>query len=275
MWKITKHNTRICIFHEGKIYKISLIWYSKDGGYFIQDFSDFWKMNYIVTKIKVLWNMGEKIKNIWCNYEDTYTVKLSKPKLSHHFDGKAHISWNNITSWYYENWDAKWLSIQSMHLMWKNDGWPLFSINVWSKIIEEFEELELTDKIFKKPHMILSDKTCLNLLEDKENKNYAYVIDWYYIPKSDIPVDWDIENWLIKMHPNFWPIPVFPIDIPLEIPGIIVIHYRKDSCFEDPNFFSFWGAPWLINDEWNWEQIVVIWNIEDIDIHKTLDRKLD
>lgn len=270
MSKITKFNTRLAIYHEWKVYKIAVIWYSKDWWYFIKDFSNINDVSYIATKVKV-GNSWKRINKFKFNYEDTYRINISKPKLSHHFNWNAHISWENIISWYNDDWTPKWLSIKSMHLLWKNDWGPLFSICIWSKIIEKFEILDMDNIDFNKPQIIFNEWVCLDLRENKNNINYSYVIDWYYIPKNEIPENAKLEEWLIKNHPNFWFIPVFPISTPLEIPWVIVVHYRRDIYAKNPNFFSFWWAPWIVDENWNWEQLWIMMNITDKKIYKNLD----
>ncbi|MDD5770481.1 MAG: hypothetical protein PHE25_05925 [Candidatus Gracilibacteria bacterium] len=58
---------------------------------------------------------------------------------------------------------------------------------------------------------------------------------------------------------------------PLEIPGVIVVHYRRDIDIKDPNYFSFGGAPGVIDENGNWEQLGILINIDDKNIYKTLD----
>ena len=174
---LKKYTCRICITHEWKIYKLFSIGYYPDGWYFITDLSQVNWWNYIASKIHYnpIWKERRKSFLLPIDYNNTYYFWVRNPKISHHIDWKAHISWNWIKSWYDSNGEAKWLSIKSWSLHKGNDGWPMFIFNIWVNSLKNFTEITLTDeKLNKNMHLLLNQEMLVDLRKNNDHK-YNYL----------------------------------------------------------------------------------------------------
>ncbi len=271
MAKINDYNTRLKIQHNWNIYKIWMIWYTSDYGYNIQDFSCFDEQNYIASKIKIQWWWQWNIKSIKLNPEHTYNVSVSKPKISHHFDWKSHISWHNITSWYFEDGSSKGLSIKSFDLLSKNDWWPIFVFNIWSNAIEKFKiEKQITEK--KKQLIFNWDE--IDDCRKEKNDIFDYVLEWYYIPKRDFERNEKTAKSIEIQHPSYGTIEAYPVAFPLEIPWIIFIYINKSDTHDEGNHFSITWVPGLKDSNGDWEVLSLTANQWEENIYQSLNRDI-
>lgn len=250
--------SRICLHINWVIYKIFVIWYYKDGWFFI---SDVWKK----------WLQYIAIKHSMKSVKEAYSIKLKKPKLSHHIDWSAHISWVWIRSWYNETWKPKWLWVESFDLNWINDGGPVFSFILSSKSLNIFPIIPFQnendlEKISNKPHLIIPEWWMIN---SELNSNVLnYLIEWYYIHKSCLSKkfirrynkSWWKLPWIKKSHPIHWEIKLIPLATPNISPYIFWFTCTKvDTERWDENFtFSFWWAPWKIQEDGSWDVINIM-----------------
>ncbi len=198
---------------------------------------------------------------------------MKKPKLSHHIDGKAHISWNWIISWYDKNWKSKWMSIKSFNLNSKNDWWPVFWFHIKKEYLNLFKKMdfwELNKNLRKKKsHLIIPEKFLLNY---KKNNKIDYIwIEWFYFHKSELPKsfykDW-INDYLYKQHPIYWEIKLYPLATPDQCPYIFGLFFYLPSLLpKEKNTkyipFVFWWSPWEIKSDWSWECINIMYNDDE------------
>lgn len=251
MENIRDYYTRIYICHKNVTHKIFILWFLKDGWYFLSDLSD--NLEYIATKIKIDWRPGIRMKKIEKDTKNTYSITLRKPKISHHFDWTAHISWEDIVSWYNNDGSAKWLSIKSLHLTWLNDWWPIFLFKIWLDVLKKFPILNETER--KKPHLILDIPYIIDF-RDEIKDNFWYIIEGYYLLKN-----WTIE-WkkIINMdHPFYWKIKLKIIPTPKATPWIIAICCVKHGRLSNgDDTFSINWVPGEIDKNWDWEQLSII-----------------
>lgn len=273
MSKLKDYPCRICIYHQWKIYKLFTVGYYQDGGYFITDLSQTSWYTYIASKIHLSWkNKIREPISIPTDMENTYSILLNNPKISHHIDWNAHISWTGIISWYYEDGSPKWLSIKSWDLHWYNDGWPMFGFNFWLKILEDFPEIKMDDsKLFKKYHLIINGPIIVDLRKDS-TEDFDYIIEGYYIHKNHLPKD--MQDWMLipKLHPTYGLVWLVPIHSPIESPYIFWILCIKDPLCNNSECFSYAGAPWVINEDWSWDLLCVYLTKEDTTKFVTLDK---
>lgn len=151
MLRLKDFTNRICIYHEGEVHKLFSIGYYKDWWYFISDFANLDGYHYLVSKINTpgtLW-IGERME-MPVNQENTYTISVNNPKISHHIDGNSHISGDGIRSWYNEDGTPKGLSNKAGKLNDRNDGGPLFTFTVGLKALEFFPKIKIDNSLFKK-----------------------------------------------------------------------------------------------------------------------------
>jgi hypothetical protein len=250
MANIREFNTRICICHNNITYKVFVLGFLNDGWYFLSDLSDSWE--YIATKVKIDWSPGRRMRKIDMDYKNTYSIILRKPKLSHHFDWTAHISWNNITSWYNNDTSTKWLAIKSLHLKWLNDWWPIFWFKLWLNVFNNFPILNKIEQ--KKPHLVLDTPYIIDFRK-KMNKDFEYIIEGYYILKNNT-IEW--KKIINMVHPFYWKIKLKVIPTPSIMPWFIAICCVKDDLGFNPNTFSLNWVPGEIDKDWNWEQLSLI-----------------
>ncbi len=263
MSNVKKYNCRICIYDNEKIYKIATIWYLKDCGYFITWLFNHPDFEYIASKISNKGQIENKISegsifHVPFDEKNMFTLTLNKPKISHHLDWTAHISWDWIRSWYYDDGTPKWLSIESWNLHNSNDWWPLFWFYIWSELLHFFEPVELDEKILNKPHFLFPWEKCHDLRKNKEEP-FMYVIDWFYMHKSELPDD--MKDWItfLKQHKKYWLMEFFPIKSPPEAPYILLLHVsRKNLNYSNNTLFSYSWAPWIIQKDWSWECLWLI-----------------
>lgn len=275
MW-IDKFNCRICLVHEKIIYKLFILWFSQDGWYFISDLSEIPGLSYLASKIRISWKKLREEETIVPNFENTYVVELSKPKISHHLNWRAHISWTNITSWYNTDWTSKWLSIESFHLSWTNDGWPIFVFSISLDILTNFPKIDIDDNVLKKTHLIINTEIISDIRKNIK-ENYWYAIEWYYIPKSKVSEDLQLPTKIIKVHPIYWKINLVLIPTPPNMPWLIALWCIKEPLLSKNNICSFSWAPWVIDDDGSRESLWLIINTKGRDKwskknFRTLDR---
>lgn len=271
MSKVNEFNTRLKILHKWKMYKIWMIWYTSDYGYNIQDFSCFDEQNYIASKIQIQWWTQWIPQNVTAIPEMTYNISISKPKISHHFDWKSHISWHNITSWYFEDGSDKGLSIQSYDLLNKNDWWPIFVFNIWSNAIKKFK---IEEKINEKKKQVIFNWDKIDDYRKEQNDTFDYVLEWYYISKHEFERNEKTSKSIKIQHPNYGAIDLYPIAFPLEAPWIIFIYINKSNTHDGGNHFSIIWTPGIKNSSGNWEILSLTANQWEENIYQSLNRDI-
>lgn len=202
--------------------------YTSDGGFFIQDLLrlKFDDKKCLVNKVsRVGTNEGPII----------YSAQTSGDvKLTHHFDGCAHISGEGVLS-RYENGVHIGASIKSFPLYLTNDGGPVFSFLFWGS----------------KNHFRDSKGEDIILQFEKEvgaHEGQGYAVYGYYILKEN-----RFPNNLVK------------IQSPENVPGNIGLHIELLGVgFEDKTGFTLSGGPgFLYNHNCN-DMLVVKYPFQDI-----------
>lgn len=273
MSKVNDYNNRICLYKDNILYKLFTIWYYNDWWYFITDLFNNSDYEYIATKISTNWKKIREKFHLPVDYNNTYKISLSNPKISHHIDWNAHISWKWIISGYNIDWSSKGLSIKSWSLYWCNNWGPLFWFNIWVNMLNDFSIIEFNEKIMKKPHLIIPDNYCKDLRQNDDEK-FNYRIDVFYIHKSELPENMNDSVRFYQPHKYFWLMELIPIKSPPESPFIFWIFIWKDSLIYNPDFFSYSWAPWIIQENWNWEILSLFLNKKWNSKFKTLDYRL-
>jgi len=264
---------RISIAHKDTIYKILSIWYHKDGGYYISDLGNE-SFDYLAMKLSTDIKAEDKDWIFYIPYtkNPAYSIKLRKPKISHHIDWTSHISGEWINSGYSEDGTSKGLSLKSFELTGYNDWWPVFCCSVRADSLEKFQNIKLSEleddnKLFKKFHLTIPTGNLPYI-----NGPFNYIIEWYYIHKSHLP-DSEFMNehkpLFNKVHPRFWNITLCPIYSPEVSPYIFGIHLRKEKLiWPNTPILSFWACPGIVRDDGNWDTITLSVHDKEPEIDK-------
>ncbi len=258
--KLSDYILRVCIYHEKKIHKIFALWYTSDGGYFIKWLCKKPNHKYLISKInfKPSVPIGE-VQLVKEDKEHTYTTSCLDPKITHHIDGKCHISGPWIMSWYNTDGSPKWIFVKSWTLKGPNDWWPMFVFNIWLENMPFLPEIDIQDKsLDKKYHLILNEEILVDRRKSNE-ETYNYLIEWYYLHKSKLP-DY-MSDWVlyIKEHPLYGLFPLMPVHSPSQCPYIFAIWYiREPTIWSDLNTFSYAWAPGLGQENWSRDNLGMI-----------------
>lgn len=238
--------------------QIFLIWYPKDGWFFVQDLlriSDTDKRNYWVHKLTY-----ELFKST--RTTPTYSaVTNGVVKLSHHVDWNAQISWTGVMSWYDESGKPKWAAIKSCALNDWNDGWPIFTFVTWG--VENYRDAACTDIFLSAPKF-----------KWDSSKRPWYAIFWYYLPKYRYP---NIENMAEILYgpPNTDPIKLKILPWPQDAPWVLWVSMKSwGVSFNSDYGFALNGAP-STKYSWNYcDNILVFYphqhsydNIQDLNFY--------
>lgn len=259
--KTRDYNCRICLEINWLIYKVFTIGYYEDGGYFITDLIDLDNKYYKANKIRCTSIPAGTSVPFEENSENSYSIKLRKPKISHHIDGKAHISWDGIISWYL-NGEPKWLSVLSGNLNNLNDWGPMFVFHIWKMALEKFTQIskDILEKENKKNYAVLHSEYSVDIRKYK-SEEFGYLIEWYYVPKEAfIKAKRNIIN---IQHPLYGLTPLYCLFSPPQCPYVFWIACIKDhKC--DERIFSFTGAPWIIQNDDSWDIIGITLTEEEL-----------
>lgn len=237
-------NTKVYLTHQDKIYSIFYLGFLKEGGFFITNLFNSLEFNYIVKKVRII---GDSFINGQKNIGkgtiiERYSIDGSNsPKISHHLDGRAHVSGNGIISGYDESGKPKGLSIKSFPLNICNDGGPIavFQIGINNLI----KNKEITEINFKKKFIILNEKNAKDLRSSIKEK-YEYVIEIYYILKKDLPSNFKFfKTKTTKLHPTYGLLNLLVIPTPRNCPGCMGIVLIKYNLLVDDDIISFNMSP--------------------------------
>ncbi|MCH8518852.1 hypothetical protein LAT59_03775 [Candidatus Gracilibacteria bacterium] len=257
--KVRDYTCRICINENSKIYKLFVIGYHKDGGYFISDVGGKKENNYIVFKFSN--------KNQIHPDDKTFKINLSKPKLSHHIDGNVHISGKDILSGFDKKGIGKGIYIKSIDLRVGDKRGPLLGFYLDNKYLNLFNHIELNDKTIKKQHLIIGEKSFIPFF--KYGEAFQICIEGYYIHKRDLSeniFDIGYHNGIIIYHPFFGNVSLTPIISPKESPYVIgLLFYKKPLASNSLKLssklpFVFGGGPGEIGRDGIYHSINIVYD---------------
>ncbi len=220
--------------------QIFMISYTKDGGFFIKDLI---RQN-VQDKKCLIYKFATDTDNhgkrtVTPSYRAFTT---GEAKLTHHFDGSAHISGEGVLSGYDYNGKPKGAGIKSFPLNETNDGGPVFGFLVWG--------CEQSCRNAKKNDVVLTLNSSRIHSADINKELNGYTIEGFYILKALIKPNNPIPSKIIY-HSAIVGYPELTIiPSPENIPGVIgLVATPSNHGFKEKFGFTLSGAPGQIYDK--------------------------
>ena len=242
--------------HKSKIYRLFLLGYTSDGGFFVKDLindgKEFLVMKALISN-RIMQQFGEySIDMKKCKFWSC----VNSPKLTHHIDGTVHISGTGIMSGFYNfSSGTKGASTKSMDLRKRdNDGGPVFILYV-----ADLPDIENNKKSAKSVLIRKRDQIIDPYFRSKKEDDKAFALEFFYLPKHTIQ-GLDLSTGTIDfIHPNYGTVPLKYIPAPDHAPGIIGVFTRVTGKNGDRRLFSFSlnGGTTKMLENGNYEQLII------------------
>ncbi len=215
------------------IKQVFIIWNTKDGWFYIKDLL---RLNSKNNKCKIV-VLPFNTKNTWTSrVQAKYKAFTSwEVKLTHHFDGRAHISGTGILSWYLEDWTPKGASIKSFPLSENNDWWPVFTFLVWG-LKKNWRDGSREDIV------LVPSKKNIHPNHIWKELN-GYVVKWFYILKNSIIPNNPIPSQVIYHSPVEGDILVNIVQSPDDCLWVIGLSATFAHHGFIDKWFAVFGAP--------------------------------
>ena len=228
---------RVSLKIDDKIKDIFSITYTSDGGFFFQDKVriNFEDKKCMIIKLKSDVNHhGIAERKI-----DYSAVTSGDVKMTHHLDGKAHISGEGVTSGYDDEGSPKGAAIESFKLTKSNDGGKFWCMSLWG-----FDSLRDTTK---KSIILIPDDQYIHSHHHEEYLN-AYEIMAIYLLKDWLTPEQLLQSTVVCQSPIEGRINVTLVPSPTKCPGIIGLWATRGARRLKSNFgFTMSGAPGKID----------------------------
>jgi len=224
----------INIEYQDKFFTLFLLGYTSDGGFFVKDLINDGG-EFVVMKSRIpqeaMRQFGiHKISIDKCNF---WTCKHS-PKMTHHVNGNVHVSGDEIISGFYKFFSGpKGIFSKGMDLNKRdNDGGPFFIFNTQN----------LPDTKCKVKNSIFigkNDQLIDQYYKPKNEKDYSFVLEFFYLPKSEIQKINLARGIIPFRHINYGIVDLKYIPAPEQSPGFIAVFTRVVAKENPDNSFSF------------------------------------
>ena len=234
--------------------QIFLIQYTKEGGFFIKDLIRIGKedKNCLIFKAATdVLNHGKRTAAF------KYSAFTSgEAKLTHHYDGRAHISGDGVESGYHDNGEPKGAALKSFPLNLNNDGGPVFSFLTWGC---EFACRDAQERDF----LLIPKDEYIHTADQHEDLN-AYVVKGFYLLKEWFnPEDLILET-VIYESPVEGSVELRIIPSPQNTPGVLgLLATKANHGFKDKFGFTLSGAPGSIYDKKYCDALCMVYPYQD------------
>lgn len=220
--------------------QIFMISYTKDGGFLIKDLM---RLNAQDKKCLISKFATDTDNHGIRTVDPSYRAFTSgEAKLTHHFDGRAHISGEGVVSGYNEDGTSKGAGIKSFALTSNNDGGPVFGLLAWG-CEKSCRDSKANDII------LILDSRHIHSAHANKDLN-GYVVKGFYILKSCITPNNPIPPKVIYHNPIEGNIEVTIVPSPDNVPGVIgLLATPSNHGFKDEFGFTLSGAPGQIYDK--------------------------
>jgi len=245
--------------------QIFMISYTKDGGFFIKDLI---RLNTHNKKCLIFKFATDTYNNGIRIVDPIYSAFTSgEAKLTHHFDGKAHISGKGVISGYNNDDTPKGAGIQSFPLTFSNDGGPVFDFLVWG--------CEQNCRSYKKNDIILTSNLRREYNINTQNDLNGYTVKGFYILKKDIIPNNPIPSKLTYYSHIAGNLDLTIVPSPNNVPGVIgLIATPSNHEFKTEFGFTLSGAPGQIYNKHFCDCLSIIYPFQGLEKnYKNLDYK--
>lgn len=214
-------------------FKLFLLGYSSDGGFFVKDLINDGN-KYMVTKMLIPSAHTRKFGKFTVPMKkcENWIVKKS-PKLTHHIDGTVHVSGEGIMSGSYKFFRGyKGVCTQSMDLKKRNnDGGPIFIFHT-KNLVESKTKGGITIR--------QRDQIIDYYNKPKNEDDCSFTLEFFYFSKEMVMKNLDLSTGTFPFkHINYGIVPLKFIPAPDNSPGVIGILTIISTKFGSDGNFSF------------------------------------